>query len=148
MNPNEIIAIVIFIAVMVAIISEKIHRATAAVAGAVLLLVTQVLTVDTAMAHVDVSTIGVLVGMMLFVAVVKNSGLFEYIAIKSAKLTHGRPWAIMMVFAIITGLLSAFLDNVTTVLLVGPMTLAITSILKVNPVPFLLTQILASNMGG
>ena len=146
MNPNEIIAIVIFIAVMVAIISEKIHRATAAVAGAVLLLVTQVLTVDTAMAHVDVSTIGVLVGMMLFVAVVKNSGLFEYIAIKSAKLTHGRPWAIMMVFAIITGLLSAFLDNVTTVLLVGPMTLAITSILKVNP--FLLTQILASNMGG
>ena len=93
MNPNEIIAIVIFIAVMVAIISEKIHRATAAVAGAVLLLVTQVLTVDTAMAHVDVSTIGVLVGMMLFVAVVKNSGLFEYIAIKSAKLTHGRPWA-------------------------------------------------------
>ena len=148
MNPNEIIAIVIFIAVMVAIISEKIHRATAAVAGAVLLLVTQVLAVDTAMAHVHVSTIGVLVGMMLFVAVVKNSGLFEYIAIKSAKLTHGRPWAIMMVFTIITGLLSAFLDNVTTVLLVGPMTLAITSILKVNPVPFLLTQILASNMGG
>ena len=86
--------------------------------------------------------------MMLFVAVVKNSGLFEYIAIKSAKLTHGKPWAIMAVFAIITAALSAFLDNVTTVLLVGPMTLAITSILKVNPVPFLLTQILASNMGG
>lgn len=148
MSPNEIISIVIFLLVMVAIVSEKVHRATASLAGAVILLATQVLTVDSAMAHVDVNTIGVLVGMMLFVAVVKNSGLFEYIAIKSAKLTHGRPWAIMAVFAIITAVLSAFLDNVTTVLLVGPMTLAITSILKVNPVPFLLTQILASNMGG
>lgn len=148
MSPNEIIAIVIFLAVMAAIISEKVHRAAASVAGAVLLLVTQVLTVDSAMEHVDVNTIGVLVGMMLFVAVVKNSGLFEYIAIKSAKLTHGRPWAIMAVFAVITAVLSAFLDNVTTVLLVGPMTIAITSILKVNPVPFLMTQILASNMGG
>lgn len=148
MSPNEIISIVIFLAVMVAIISEKVHRAAASIAGAVLLLVTQVLTVDSAMEHVDVNTIGVLVGMMLFVAVVKNSGLFEYIAIKSAKLTHGRPWAIMAVFAIITAVLSAFLDNVTTVLLVGPMTIAITSILKVNPVPFLMTQILASNMGG
>lgn len=148
MSPNEIISIVIFLAVMAAIISEKVHRAAASIAGAVLLLVTHVLTVESAMEHVDVNTIGVLVGMMLFVAVVKNSGLFEYIAIKSAKLTHGRPWAIMAVFAIITAVLSAFLDNVTTVLLVGPMTIAITSILKVNPVPFLMTQILASNMGG
>lgn len=148
MSPNEIISIVIFLLVMAAIVSEKVHRAAASLAGAVILLVTHVLTVDSAIEHVDVNTIGVLVGMMLFVAVVKNSGLFEYIAIKSAKLTHGKPWAIMAVFAIITAVLSAFLDNVTTVLLVGPMTLAITSILKVNPVPFLLTQILASNMGG
>lgn len=148
MSPNEIISIVIFLLVMVAIVSEKVHRAAASLAGAVILLVTHVLTVDSAIEHVDVNTIGVLVGMMLFVAVVKNSGLFEYIAIKSAKLTHGKPWAIMAVFTIITAVLSAFLDNVTTVLLVGPMTLAITSILKVNPVPFLLTQILASNMGG
>lgn len=148
MSPNEIISIVIFLLVMIAIISEKVHRAAASMAGAVILLVTHVLTVDSAIEHVDVNTIGVLVGMMLFVAVVKNSGLFEYVAIKSAKLTHGKPWAIMAVFAIITAVLSAFLDNVTTVLLVGPMTLAITSILKVNPVPFLLTQILASNMGG
>ena len=148
MSPNEIISIVIFLLVMVAIVSEKVHRAAASLAGAVILLTTHVLTVDSAIEHVDVNTVGVLVGMMLFVAVVKNSGLFEYIAIKSAKLTHGKPWAIMAVFAIITAVLSAFLDNVTTVLLVGPMTLAITSILKVNPVPFLLTQILASNMGG
>lgn len=148
MSPNEIISIVIFLLVMAAIVSEKVHRAAASLAGAAILLATHVLTVDSAIEHVDVNTIGVLVGMMLFVAVVKNSGLFEYIAIKSAKLTHGKPWAIMAVFAIITAVLSAFLDNVTTVLLVGPMTLAITSILNVNPIPFMLTQILASNMGG
>ena len=79
---------------------------------------------------------------------VKTSGLFEYIAIKSAKISNGRPWAIMVMFFIITACLSAFLDNVTTVLLVGPMTIAVTELLKVNPVPYLITQILASNIGG
>ena len=74
--------------------------------------------------------------MMLFVAVVKNSGIFEYIAIKAAaKIAKGRPWP-LMVFALITAVLSAFLDNVTTVLLIGPMTLAITSMLRINPIPF------------
>lgn len=145
---NEILSVLIFLGVMIAIMSEKVHRSVAAMSGAVLLLVLHILTIDSAVEYVDINTIGVLVGMMLFVAVVKNSGLFEYIAIKSAKLTRGHPMAIMAVFAVITAVLSAFLDNVTTVLLVGPMTIAITGILNVNPVPFLLTQILASNIGG
>ena len=91
---------------------------------------------------------GVLIGMMLFVAVVKNSGIFEYIAIKAAKIAKGRPWPLMVLFALITAVLSAFLDNVTTVLLIGPMTLAITSMLRINPIPFFMTQIMASNIGG
>lgn len=148
MNTEQILSVAVFLLVMAAIISEKVHRSVAALAGAVLLLVTHVLTIDSAVGFVDINTIGVLVGMMLFVAVVKNSGLFEYIAIKSAKLTKGQPLAIMVVFAVITAVLSAFLDNVTTVLLIGPMTIAITQILNVNPVPFLLTQIMASNIGG
>ena len=86
--------------------------------------------------------------MMLFVAVVKNSGIFEYIAIKSAKMSHGDPWKIMVAFTVITACLSAFLDNVTTVLLVGPMTITIARRLNTNPVPFLIMQILASNIGG
>ena len=118
------------------------------IAGAVVLLLTHVLTIETAADYVDLNTIGVLVGMMLFGAVVKSSGLFEYIAIWSAKLTRGQPMAILAVFAVITAVLSAFLDNVTTVLLIGPMTIAITQILEVNPVPFLLSQIMASNIGG
>ena len=86
--------------------------------------------------------------MMLFVAVVKNSGLFEYIAIRAAKIANGHPWKLMVLFVLITAILSAFLDNVTTVLLIGPMTLAITNMLKINPIPFFMTQIMASNIGG
>ena len=148
MNLQQTIAVGVFLLVMAAIISEKVHRSVAALAGAVVLLLAHVLTIDTAADYVDLNTIGVLVGMMLFVAVVKSSGLFEYIAIWSAKLTRGQPMAILAVFAVITAVLSAFLDNVTTVLLIGPMTIAITQILDVNPVPFLLSQIMASNIGG
>lgn len=148
MNLQQMIAVGVFLLVMAAIISEKVHRSVAALAGAVVLLLTHVLTIETAADYVDLNTIGVLVGMMLFVAVVKCSGLFEYIAIWSAKLTRGQPMAILAVFTVITAVLSAFLDNVTTVLLIGPMTIAITQILEVNPVPFLLSQIMASNIGG
>ena len=148
MNLQQMIAVGVFLLVMAAIISEKVHRSVAALAGAVVLLLTHVLTIETAADYVDLNTIGVLVGVMLFVAVVKSSGLFEYIAIWSAKLTRGQPMAILAVFAVITAVLSAFLDNVTTVLLIGPMTIAITQILEVNPVPFLLSQIMASNIGG
>ncbi len=148
MDNMQIISIVVFLAVMVAIVSEKIHRTVAAVAGAVVLIFLHILSVEKAVEYIDFNTIGVLIGMMLLVAVVRNSGLFEYVAIKSAKLANGNPWKIMLLFTIITAMLSAFLDNVTTVLLVGPMTIAITSILGLNPVPFLITQILASNIGG
>ena len=86
--------------------------------------------------------------MMLLVAVVKESGIFEYLAIKSAKIAKGDPWKIMVIFMVITAVLSGLLDNVTTVLLIGPMTFAITKALKINPVPYFMTQILASNIGG
>lgn len=103
---------------------------------------------ESAISYIDFNTIGVLIGMMIFVSVVKCSGIFEYISIKTAKIAKGNPWKIMMMFIIVTAVLSAFLDNVTTVLLIGPMTISIANILNLNPVPFLLTQILASNIGG
>ena len=148
MTSTQIIAIVIFLVTMAAIMTEKLHRTVAAVAGALLLILTGVLSVDSGFSYVDLNTLGVLIGMMLFVAVVKNSGIFEYIAIKAAKIAKGRPWPLMVLFALITAVLSAFLDNVTTVLLIGPMTLAITSMLRINPIPFFMTQIMASNIGG
>lgn len=148
MTSTQIIAIVIFLVTMAAIMTEKLHRTVAAVAGALLLILTGVLLVESGFSYVDLNTLGVLIGMMLFVAVVKNSGIFEYIAIKAAKIAKGRPWPLMVLFALITAVLSAFLDNVTTVLLIGPMTLAITSMLRINPIPFFMTQIMASNIGG
>lgn len=144
----EVIAIVVFVVVIGLIISEKVNSAAAALAGAMALVVTGVMSAHKALSYIDFNTIGLLVGMMVLVAIIRQSGLFEYVAIKAAKMVHGDPWKIMIAFILLTAVLSGILDNVTTVLLVGPMTIAIAKMLEINPVPFLMTQILASNIGG
>ena len=128
--------------------TEKLHRALAAIVGAFLLLALHILSFDQAMEHIDFNTLGVLFGMMLFVSVVKLSGVFEFLAVKCARLAKGDPWKIMMLFVLLTAVLSAFLDNVTTVLLIGPMTITVCKMLDINPIPFFMTEILASNIGG
>ena len=148
MDITQIIAVAVFVVVMVAIMTEKIHRALAAVVGAMVLLILHVVSFDAAMEHVDFNTLGVLLGMMLFVAVVKLSGLFEYLAIKCARLAKGEPWLVMVLFVCLTAVLSALLDNVTTVLLIGPMTVTVCRLLDVDPFPFFLAEIMASNIGG
>jgi Na+/H+ antiporter NhaD/arsenite permease-like protein len=144
----QIAAIAIFIGVMVLIVSERVHRTLAALLGAVVVMVSGIVPFEASIEHIDFNTLGVLVGMMLFVTVMKPSGIFEYVAIKSAKLVKGDPWLIMVALMVITALLSALLDNVTTVLLIGPMTFMICKELRLNPVPFFITQIIASNIGG
>lgn len=144
----EVIAIIVFVVVIGLIISEKVNSAAAALAGAMALVVTGVMSAHKALSYIDFNTIGLLVGMMVLVAIIRQSGLFEYVAIKAAKMVHGDPWKIMIAFILLTAVLSGILDNVTTVLLVGPMTIAIAKMLEINPVPFLMTQILASNAGG
>ena len=149
MTTAQIISIVIFVVVMIFVATEKIHRTTAALCGAVALILFGILDFDTSMSHIDFGTLGVLVGMMLFVGVVKESGIFEFLAIKSAKVAKGDPWLIMIVFTLITAILSALLDNVTTVLLIAPVTYTVCKqLLGINPVPFFITEILASNIGG
>ncbi|HJI80541.1 MAG TPA: ArsB/NhaD family transporter [Eggerthellaceae bacterium] len=148
MTTAQIISIVIFVIVMILIISEKVHRTTAALAGAVALILAGIVTFDTGVSHIDFGTLGVLVGMMIFVAVVKNSGIFEYLAIRAAKIAKGNPWLIMVLFCLITAVLSAFLDNVTTVLLIGPVTFTVCKMLEISPVPFFIAEIIASNVGG
>ncbi len=145
---HTIIAIAVFVIAMAIIASEKIHRAAVAIAGAVILLLTGVIDFEDSLGYIDFNTLGVLIGMMTFVGVVKESGLFQYLAVKAARIAKGDPWKIMVLFIIITAVLSALLDNVTTVLLIGPMTMTICAILGINPVPFFMTQILASNVGG
>ena len=145
---EQIVSIVIFVGVFALIISEKVHRTSAALAGAVLLWLTHIITFEQGMDEIDFNTLGVLCGMMLFVAVAKQSGIFQFLAIKAAKIAKGDPWKIMMYLVIITAVCSAFLDNVTTVLLISPMTFTICKILDESPIPFFMTQILASNVGG
>lgn len=144
----KIVAVAVFLIVILLIITERVHRTAAAMAGAMVLILTGVMSADKALSYIDFNTIGVLVGMMIFVAIVRRSGMFEYIAVRAAKAVHGDPWKIMVAFTLITAVLSEILDNVTTVLLVGPMSIAIARMLKIDPVPFLMGQILASNVGG
>jgi Na+/H+ antiporter NhaD/arsenite permease-like protein len=144
----QIASLVIFAGVMVLIVTERVHRTLAALIGAVIVMASGIVPFDKSLEHIDFNTLGVLVGMMLLVAVMKRSGIFEYVAIKAAKLVKGDPWLIMVALVIITAILSAFLDNVTTVLLIGPMTFMICKELELNPVPFFITQIVASNIGG
>ena len=148
MDVSQIVAVAVFVVVMITIMTEKLHRSLAAITGAMIVLALHVMPFDAAMEHIDFNTLGVLLGMMLFVSVVKLSGVFEFLAIKCARLAKGDPSKIMLLFVLLTAVLSAFLDNVTTVLLIGPMTLTVCKLLDVNPIPFFMTEILASNIGG
>lgn len=148
MTTLQIVSLLIFGGVMVLIVTERVHRTLAALLGAVIVMATGIVPFDKSLEHIDFNTLGVLVGMMLLVAVMKRSGIFEYVAIKAAKIVKGDPWLIMVALVFITALLSALLDNVTTVLLIGPMTFMICKELELNPVPFFITQIIASNIGG
>ena len=97
---------------------------------------------------IDFNTLGLLIGMMIIVAITSKTGLFQYMAVKAAKIVGGDPLKILVVFFWLTAIFSALLDNVTTVLLFTSVTFAISDLLQVNPIPFLITEILASNIGG
>ena len=130
------------------IVSEKIHRTVAAMIGAVLMMLLGILSQETALHHIDFNTLGLLTGMMILVGVTSETGLFDFVAIRAAKAAKAEPKKLLTYLGIITAVFSAFLDNVTTVLLMVPVTFSITKQLELNPMPFLLTQIMASNIGG
>ena len=147
LNPLWLSTVVMIVTYGV-IISEKLNRSIIALLGAMLMIMFGLLTQEQAVAGIDFNTIGLLVGMMIIVSITRKCGVFEYLAIWSAKLVKPSPAGILAMLAVVTAVVSAFLDNVTTVLLVVPVTLVITEALKVNPYPFLFSQIIASNIGG
>lgn len=130
------------------IVSEKIHRTVAAMIGAVLMMLLGILSQEVALHHIDFNTLGLLTGMMILVGVTSETGLFDFVAIRAAKAAKAEPKKILTYLGVLTAVFSAFLDNVTTVLLMVPVTFSITKQLELNPMPFLLTQIMASNIGG
>ena len=148
MEQQAIWAIGIFLLIYGLIISEKIHRTILAMLGAIVMVAMGIVDQETALHHIDFNTIGLLVGMMMIVGITAETGLFKYAAVKSAKLAKGKPRRILIALFVVTAVASAFLDNVTTVLLMVPVTFSITRQLHINPLPFLMSQIIASNVGG
>lgn len=147
-NFNMMLPAIIFIIVYALIISEKVNRVVASLSGAAIMLILKLITQEKAFLKIDFNTIGLLIGMMIIVNITKRTGIFEYIAIKAAKFSKGNPIKILILFSAITATLSALLDNVTTVLLIVPVTLVITRTLEIDPIPFLMCEIFASNIGG
>ncbi len=144
-----ILVAVIFIATYFFIVTERVHRATAALAGASLILILNILPLkDAWVEYIDFNTLLLLIGMMIIVAITARTGLFQYVAIKAAKLARGRAWLILITLSIATAVLSALLDNVTTVLLIIPMAILIADTLGKSPFPFLIAGVLSANIGG
>lgn len=143
-----ILASIIFIGVYILIITEKVERTIAALIGAVIMISLGFIAQEEAIRSIDFNTLGLLIGMMAIVEVTKHTGLFEYLAFRAAKVAKGEPLWIMVALSIITALASAFLDNVTTVLLIVPVTFSITSALRIKAFPFLIAEIMSSNIGG
>ncbi|MDX1345470.1 MAG: ArsB/NhaD family transporter [Sedimenticolaceae bacterium] len=138
----------VFLLTYILIMTERINRAIVAMAAAAIMILGGVLTQEAAVRGVDFNTLGLLTGMMIIVSITRKSGIFQYVAIWSAKRVDARPWGILVVLVLVTAVLSALLDNVTTVLLIAPVTLLIADELKVSPYPYLFTEIFASNVGG
>jgi Na+/H+ antiporter NhaD/arsenite permease-like protein len=148
MSLASIFALGIFVITLGLIITERLHRTVAGLAGVAALFLLRILTPSQALSYVDFNTLMVLTGMMIVLSIVKRTGVFEYLAIVAAKKAKGDPWRIIVFLCVVTALVSAFLDNVTTVLLIVPMTFVITKKLDMDPIPFLLPEIFASNLGG
>ena len=152
MGPSFWIATAIFILAYALIISEKIHKTIVGIFGAAVMIVLGIVSQEDAFNSLDLgidwNVIFLLVSMMIIINIMKPTGVFEYIAIKSAKIAKGKPFMIMAIFSVVTATISAFLDNVTTVLLVAPVTLLICQALELDVVPFLITEAIASNIGG
>jgi Na+/H+ antiporter NhaD/arsenite permease-like protein len=146
------IALLIFGLAYLAIITERVHKTIAAVLGATLMIVLGVLTQEEAFHSprlgIDYNVIFLLIGMMIIVNIIRQTGLFEWLAIWAAKRAKARPFRMLVLLSLITALLSALLDNVTTVLLMAPVTLELTRKLALDPIPYLISEALASNIGG
>jgi Na+/H+ antiporter NhaD/arsenite permease-like protein len=146
------IALVIFGLVYLTIITERIHKTIVALFGAALMISLGVVTQEEAFySHeygVDYSVVFLLIGMMVIINIMRETGLFEMLAIWAAKKAQAKPFRLLVLLALMTAVLSAILDNVTTVLLMAPVTLAVCKRLDINPVSFLMCEALASNIGG
>ena len=144
------VAAVIFIAVYALIVTERLHRTLAALAGASVVLLVGLLTQAEAFSEsvIDFNVIFLLTGMMIIANILSKTGIFQWLAVQAIRYSQGRPYRLLVTTSLITAVASAFLDNVTTVVLLTPITFFVARRLEVSPVPFLISQVIASNVGG
>src|ERR687896_406601 len=143
-----LLAILIFAAALALIATERADRTKVALAGAVAVLITQTIEQHAAIEAIDWNTLGLLVGMMLMVKITEPTGVYTWLAIRAGQLSRGRPLAVVLSLATTTAVLSAFLDNLTTVLLMVPITFLLADTLDLDPIPLVIIEIIVSNIGG
>ena len=144
----DVIAVCIFAVALALIAVEWVHRTKVALAGAAAMVLLGVIDQEPAVEAVDWATLGLLAGMMIIVGLTEPTGVFTFLALRVAQLSRGRPVALVFLLAFVTGVLSAFLDNLTAILLVVPITLLIADLLRIAAIPLVLVEIVASNIGG
>ena len=142
------LAVVVFLVALAIIASERLHRTQVALVGAALVVVTGVIEQEQAIEAIDFDTIGLLAGMMLVVRLTEPTGIYNYMAIRAGQIARGRPLPVVIALTGTTALLSAFLDNLTTVLLMVPITFLLADTLDLPPIPLIIMEIIASNIGG
>ena len=147
LDPTLIAAVILAVSYLL-VISDRFDRSIIALLGAAAMILSGVLTQDEAIRGIDFNTVALLTGMMILVAVARRSGIFEFLAIRSAQLVHGSPAGALCLLSLVTAIVSAFLNNVTLVLVLAPVTLSIAQRLRVAPFPFLIAEVMASNIGG
>ncbi|HUG64423.1 MAG TPA: ArsB/NhaD family transporter [Gaiellaceae bacterium] len=144
----DIVAIAIFVIALAGLALDWAHRTKIALGGAAAMVVVGAIDQETAVEAIDWPTLGLLAGMMVIVALTEPTGVFTYVALKATQISRGNPVALVLLLSLMTGVLSAFLDNLTSILLVVPITLLIADMLRIPPIPLVLVQVLASNIGG
>jgi Na+/H+ antiporter NhaD/arsenite permease-like protein len=143
------IAVATFLIVLAIIASEKMHRTNVALLGAaIVVLFVGDFSQEQAIESIDFNTIGLLAGMMILVYLTQQTGVYDFVAIRAGQLSGGRPFAVTMSLAATTAVLSAFLDNLTTILLIAPITFLLADALDIEAVPLLIIEVIASNIGG
>jgi Na+/H+ antiporter NhaD/arsenite permease-like protein len=144
----EVLAPAAFALALVFIATEWLHRTVIVLAGASLFVLFGVLDQHEAFDAIDLDTLGLLVGMMVIVSVTERTGVFEQVAIVAMRISRGKPFAVVGLLVVMTAVLSAFLDNLTSILLIAPITIIVASRFKMPAAPLLIMQIIASNIGG
>jgi Na+/H+ antiporter NhaD/arsenite permease-like protein len=148
MTLTVVLGLAVFVGTYALIATERIHKTIAAMAGGVAMILLGIVTQEQAFEHIDFNVIFLLAGMMILAGIIRKTGVFGWMAVRAARFAGGDAYRVLVVMSVITAVASALLDNVTTVVLVGPITLFLAARLGLNPMPLIIAEIFASNIGG